>query len=138
MLRHKGFTLVELLIVIAIIAILGAVLIPMINGGAHGMELNTYMEPSDGNILAVAKAIRTDPHQTVTVLSYAVKWDHNLVDRLMDKNREIQNKLLRAGVAKHKIVFGMANADGLKYDGIAMINQATALPPKDGVYLYLD
>jgi prepilin-type N-terminal cleavage/methylation domain-containing protein len=138
MLNHKGFTLIELLIVIMILGILAMVAFTMIDGKqAHGMELGVYMEADDGNIAAVAKAMKHDDTVTVTVLAYSVNWDVSTMDVIVDAQKEVIKKIRSRGIAPHRIITGFANKGGLEFDGMGRIESHTA-PPSDGVYLYLD
>jgi len=128
---RKGFTLVELLIVLAILAILGALFIPMIDGKAHGAELGQFLLAEDDTMAEVAHAAQSDPHQTLTILVYAKTWDVEKVDTLLDKAAAVQAKLISHRIPVHRINLHLANEGGLKEDG-------TTAPASDGVYISLD
>jgi type II secretory pathway pseudopilin PulG len=129
--KQQGFTDFEMVITIVCILILALIALPNFIGDANGMELQKYMAADDATIKEVAQAMRNDQEQTVVVMSYAVTWNYDKADEVIDKSTAVQAKLIKLGVAKYRIVIGMANKGGLEMEG-------SSLPPADGVYLYLE
>ena len=138
---NRGFTLVELVIVIAIIGILFAIAAPHIFDRAHGqvMEIGKYMPVNDAIIADVAKAMKHDTSMRVTVLSYVPEgWTHDLVDKYIKIQRETISKLKQRGVARHRIIFGMANKGGLQSIDHVDLGDYVTPPEEAGVYLVLE
>ena len=129
--RQGGFTLVELLCVLAIIGILIMVVAAQFGDEAHGAEIQKLMPADDTSVKEVVKLLRQDPHQTVIVLTYAANWVMDTIDPLMDESKVVFRTLIDAGIPEQRITWTFANKGGLMEDPMPT-------PPKDGVYLYLE
>lgn len=131
---NKGFTLVELMVLIAIIGIMAAVIIPRIfDDEAHGaMLVNTVMASDEVAIANIAEVVARHELTEVVILTYAKVWSNDNVDEIMAKSRDMQTKLLNAGIPLKNIVLNIANESGLKDD-----LSIDRIPAKDGIYLYI-
>ena len=129
---RKGFTLVEVMIVLTIIGIFVALMLPLFLDKAHGFELQKPLAADDATISKVAKVLRYDKDQTVTVMIYIAVWTHDNVDVHMANSKKVKAKLIKAGISTHRISYLFANEGGPR-------DRPVESPPVvDGVYLILD
>ena len=129
--NRKGFSLFEVIIVLGVLAISATLVVPTF---VNGMELQTLMSSDDATVVKIAKAMRYDPHQTVTVIVYSKTWypsDLDKIDEFMDKRDQVVKRLVNLGIYKHRIMTLLANESGL-------IGDITPTPAAEGVYIYLD
>jgi len=133
---RKGFTLFELLIVIAILGIFATLMIPWFLDDADGMELQKVFLASDASIQEAARAMRTDTEQTIVVMIYAAAWTaddkgYDLIEALMDEQTKVMAKFVKLGISSARVSLLIANKGGLENDGVTA-------PAQDGIYLYLE
>ena len=134
---RKGLTLVELMIVIAILGIFAALFIPRFLSNADGMELQKVFIASDDNIRTAARAMRTDIEQTVVVMIYAATWTatgdgYDFIEALMKEQTEVMAKFVKLGISSARVSLLIANKGGLEY------YDTTPAPAHDCIYLYLE
>jgi prepilin-type N-terminal cleavage/methylation domain-containing protein len=129
---QHGFTLVELMVVIAILAILAAVVLPIISGKAHGAEgAFTAQTSTASDIKGVADLMKQDPDLSVIVMNYHNTWsDMDAIDASIDAANIIITKIIDSGVDNDRIIVGMAN------NGSAFTDRNLHIK-EDGIYLLL-
>jgi len=135
--NRKGFTLVELLIVLAILAILAALFIPMIDGNeAHGADFKPVLA-TDATIQSTATTLGSQPNLNVKVMTYLASWTHDGMDPHMDRAQVVRNALMDNGVTNNRINMLYANKAGLESTPVEGGKPAAELPDSDGVYLLI-
>lgn len=130
MLKEKGFTMMELIMLIAIVALLSAVIIPMFVNPAHGMDLRTYYKATPENEHEIVKILRRDSSLTVVVVIYAKEWKKDGKEmNMISPGVRTAARLNRQFGARVSVL--IANSPGLVEDPMPT-------PAENGVYLYLD
>jgi prepilin-type N-terminal cleavage/methylation domain-containing protein len=134
--NKKGSTLIELIVVVAIIAVISAVLIPQFMGYAHGMDLNKPMLPTEAVLEDYARAARQDSNITITILLYSATWaadsgGFEQIGKSMGEKDRVMEALVKLGVHGSQMNLLLANEGGLEFT-------CAVVPAKDGVYLILE
>lgn len=129
--NKKGFTLIEVMITVAIIAILLAIMIPAFIDKANGMEIQKLMPADDATVKEVARLLEQDPYLTVVLLTYATDWNTEITAPLIKESKVVFRTLVDKGVLNRQINWLFANSGGLTGD-------AMPTPAADGIYLYLE
>jgi prepilin-type N-terminal cleavage/methylation domain-containing protein len=134
--KNKGFTAIELMIVICIVGVLAAIFIPWFTGEAHGAELNLPLAPTVSNLEDVAATIANDPTRLITVMVYSENWSaddvgYKKIESFLDDMDRVMDALVRLGVQSGRINMLLANLGGLEFTN-------SSIPEKDGVYVILE
>jgi prepilin-type N-terminal cleavage/methylation domain-containing protein len=134
--KNKGFTAIELMIVICIVGVLAAIFIPWFAGEAHGAELNLPLAPTVSNLEDVAATIANDPTRLITVMVYSENWSaddvgYKKIESFLDDMDRVMDALVRLGVQSGRINMLLANLGGLEFTN-------SSIPEKDGVYVILE
>ncbi|MGH8046238.1 MAG: pilus assembly FimT family protein [Chthoniobacterales bacterium] len=75
-LRRRGFTLLELMMVIALIAIMFAVMIPLTSASSRERKLRTAAEQIEGMVRAQRNAAQDDGHRRILEISSRGFFEH--------------------------------------------------------------
>ncbi len=100
--------------------------------------------PADYDMIArMAKAMRHDNAQTVTLAIYAKEWTNEKAVKLMNEAKNVERTFKRLGISKSRINILIADDSGFVGNeaidpDVLFPSSGIPRPPADGVYLILD